>query len=154
MSTRGTGNDVAISGGASCTTFGEGDYDISSWRSAGISGGAVVGALREPAANEAGWKDTVQMHPGEVTRIIATFDKPGEYVWHCHILRHEKHDMMRPLMVLVPRAAAAPVARNLIRPKSRGRERPEHSIRKCGLRRLGHFPMLEPDQKRICAAVP
>jgi len=23
-----------------------------------------------------------------------------EYVWHCHILEHEEHDMMRPLVVL------------------------------------------------------
>ena len=22
-----------------------------------------------------------------------------EYVWHCHILEHEEHDMMRPLIV-------------------------------------------------------
>jgi spore coat protein A len=24
-----------------------------------------------------------------------TFDRPGAYVWHCHILSHEDHDMMR-----------------------------------------------------------
>jgi spore coat protein A len=23
-----------------------------------------------------------------------------EYVWHCHILEHEEHDMMRPLVVM------------------------------------------------------
>ncbi len=23
-----------------------------------------------------------------------------EYVWHCHILDHEEHDMMRPMVVL------------------------------------------------------
>jgi len=23
-----------------------------------------------------------------------------EYVWHCHILEHEEHDMMRPLVIL------------------------------------------------------
>jgi hypothetical protein len=23
-----------------------------------------------------------------------------EYVWHCHILEHEEHDMMRPLIVI------------------------------------------------------
>ena len=62
----------------------------------------LVGSARPPAANESGWKDTVQMNPGEVTRIIATFDKPGEYVWHCHILSHEEHDMMRPMVVLAP----------------------------------------------------
>ena len=40
------------------------------------------------------------MLPGEVTRVIAKFDRKGEYVWHCHILSHEEHDMMRPLVVL------------------------------------------------------
>jgi len=24
----------------------------------------------------------------------------AEYVWHCHILEHEEHDMMRPLVVV------------------------------------------------------
>jgi hypothetical protein len=37
--------------------------------------------------------------PGQVTRIKATFDKPGRYVWHCHILSHEDHEMMRVLNV-------------------------------------------------------
>jgi FtsP/CotA-like multicopper oxidase with cupredoxin domain len=36
-------------------------------------------------------KDMVTALPGQVTRIKATFDKPGRYVWHCHILSHEDH---------------------------------------------------------------
>ena len=28
--------------------------------------------------------------------------KGHEYVWHCHILEHEEHDMMRPLVVTGP----------------------------------------------------
>jgi spore coat protein A len=28
--------------------------------------------------------------------------KAHEYVWHCHILEHEEHDMMRPLVVYEP----------------------------------------------------
>ena len=44
-------------------------------------------------------KDMVTCYPGEVTRIKMTFDKPGRYVWHCHILSHEDHDMMRPFHV-------------------------------------------------------
>jgi spore coat protein A len=65
-----------------------------------------------------------------VTRVIARFDLPNlpwpvplsqrladpgmppgpmnpkinghEYVWHCHILEHEEHDMMQPLVVEIP----------------------------------------------------
>jgi spore coat protein A len=60
----------------------------------------LLGQPKPPAENEAGWKDTVQMFPGEVTRLIAKFDRPGEYVWHCHILSHEDHEMMRRYVVL------------------------------------------------------
>jgi spore coat protein A, manganese oxidase len=69
---------------------------------------------RPPAPNESGWKDTVRMNPEEVTTVIMQFKLPSapfvvpssprtggnEYVWHCHILEHEEHDMMRPLVVL------------------------------------------------------
>jgi spore coat protein A, manganese oxidase len=67
------------------------------------------------APNENGRKDTVQAHPGQVTRIRATFDLPDEgtiqlprrvanpqYVWHCHILEHEENDMMRAFEVVRP----------------------------------------------------
>ena len=69
---------------------------------------------RGPSELELGWKETVKMHPNEVTTVIMKFDLPtglpfkvpesprtggNEYVWHCHILEHEEHDMMRPLIV-------------------------------------------------------
>lgn len=54
-----------------------------------------------PDPNEAGWKDTVQAHPGMVTRIIARFEGyTGRYVWHCHVLEHEDNEMMRPYEVV------------------------------------------------------
>jgi spore coat protein A, manganese oxidase len=77
---------------------------------------------------EVGWKDTVRVLPGEVTRIrvrwapqevrtggvspgqnLFPFDPTGfptdpfdqqGYVWHCHLLGHEDHEMMRPLPVI------------------------------------------------------
>ncbi|OFY88031.1 MAG: hypothetical protein A3F72_08365 [Bacteroidetes bacterium RIFCSPLOWO2_12_FULL_35_15] len=52
-----------------------------------------------PADDEKGWKDTEVMYPGEVTRIRAKFDLEGLYLWHCHILSHEDHEMMRPFYV-------------------------------------------------------
>ena len=48
---------------------------------------------------EAGLKDTVATFPGEITRIRATFNLPGRFVWHCHILEHEDNEMMRPYQV-------------------------------------------------------
>jgi spore coat protein A len=53
-----------------------------------------------PDANEAGWKDVVQCPPGQITRILVTFDGyAGRYLYHCHILEHESNDMMRPFEV-------------------------------------------------------
>ena len=62
---------------------------------------SLMGAAQQPAPNEAGLKDTVQARPGEVIRLIATYDLPGDYVWHCHILEHEDYEMMRPFRVVM-----------------------------------------------------
>ncbi len=54
-----------------------------------------------PEPQEEGPMDTVIAPPGLVTRIITRFcDFPGDFVWHCHILEHEDHEMMRPMEVL------------------------------------------------------
>jgi len=70
------------------------------------------GVNNPPAPNEVGWKDTVVMHPGLVTRIIARFDRPGEYVWHCHILSHEDNEMMRPYVVMAGESPMGPSSSN------------------------------------------
>jgi FtsP/CotA-like multicopper oxidase with cupredoxin domain len=60
----------------------------------------VSGDPIPPEDNEMGWKDTMIAYPGHITRVIATFDLPGHYVWHCHILEHEDNEMMRPFIVV------------------------------------------------------
>jgi FtsP/CotA-like multicopper oxidase with cupredoxin domain len=59
----------------------------------------LSGIVRPPEAWESGFKDTVTAYPGEVTRIRAKFDKPGTFVWHCHIVEHEDNEMMRPYRI-------------------------------------------------------
>jgi len=76
----------------------------------------LQGPAVPPMREEAGWKDTVIMYPGDVTRIMVRwaptdlpantpaadawfpFDPNGGhgYVWHCHIIDHEDNEMMRP----------------------------------------------------------
>jgi spore coat protein A, manganese oxidase len=57
------------------------------------------GAPRGPESWETGRKDTVIAYPGEITRVKATFDRAGLFVWHCHIVEHEDHEMMRPYRI-------------------------------------------------------
>ena len=52
---------------------------------------------REPWEN--GLKDTVVSYPGQVTRVQAQFNSPGQFVWHCHIVEHEDNEMMRPYRI-------------------------------------------------------
>lgn len=84
-----------------------------------------IGRPVSPEPHETGWKDTVLATPGHVSRIMTRWApleipgdgvQPGEnlfpfdptnypddphawpaYVWHCHILGHEDHEMMRPM---------------------------------------------------------
>lgn len=115
------------------------DYNIENADGA-VGGNPAVGShlrgpARPPEANEAGWKDTVVMRPGQVTRIAVRwapnslpastpaanlyypFDPTGElqhgYVWHCHIIDHEDNEMMRPDLVQLNPSAPAPAARPL-----------------------------------------
>lgn len=80
----------------------------------------LQGPLMDPLPQEQGWKDTVMVRPGMVTRFVVRwalqnlpadtspanaalpFDPAvlgGTYVWHCHIVDHEDNEMMRPDMI-------------------------------------------------------
>jgi spore coat protein A len=70
---------------------------------------AVVHIGRQPGdniphgldENELGLKDTVRVNPNEVVDIAVRFEVfAGRYMYHCHILEHEDHDMMRPFVVM------------------------------------------------------
>ncbi|MDH4275366.1 MAG: multicopper oxidase domain-containing protein, partial [Gammaproteobacteria bacterium] len=97
----------------------------------------LQGPLKLPLAQEAGWKDTIIMYPGEVTRIAVRyaptdlalntaasnlhypFDPSGGlqygYVWHCHIIDHEDNEMMRPKMVQLNNLAPAAALRRFVK---------------------------------------
>ncbi|WP_176548282.1 multicopper oxidase family protein [Natrinema sp. CBA1119] len=63
--------------------------------------------LEAPEPYERGWNDVITVDPGEIVHVIVHFgehdglfnDQTGTYMWHCHMLEHEDHDMMRPLEV-------------------------------------------------------
>jgi len=68
---------------------------------------AAPNSLYTVQPHERGWKDTVRVPPADevsgsqgYVRVRARFDRLGAYMWHCHILAHEDHDMMRPFMVV------------------------------------------------------
>jgi spore coat protein A len=62
------------------------------------AGGEIIpdGNPQAPPLEESGWKDTAMVGPNEILRVIARFeDYEGLYAYHCHILEHEDHEMMR-----------------------------------------------------------
>lgn len=59
-----------------------------------------TGFSRTLTPNEEGWQDTAYVNPDELMVFDAYFEKAGLYVWHCHILSHEDHEMMRPMQVV------------------------------------------------------
>jgi spore coat protein A len=63
-----------------------------------VVNGEIVpsGSATPPAPWESGWKDTVLVNAFEIVRVVVPFeDYAGYYPFHCHVLEHEDHDMMR-----------------------------------------------------------
>jgi FtsP/CotA-like multicopper oxidase with cupredoxin domain len=104
-----TEDDRVIPNDVSQTPAGDGTYLVNQpvvqhngllgngFRLVNLTYGAAVPQPDEYVENAP--KDMVTALPGQITRIKATFDKPGRYVWHCHILSHEDHEMMRVMHV-------------------------------------------------------
>jgi spore coat protein A len=60
-----------------------------------------AGNPRQPAPNEAGWKDTAIVHPWEALTILVRFDGPtGRYAFHSQLLEHADKEMMRPFEIV------------------------------------------------------
>jgi spore coat protein A len=55
-----------------------------------------MGPAVPASGGERGFKDTVMVGAHEIVRVIARFeDYAGKFAYHCHILEHEDHEMMR-----------------------------------------------------------
>lgn len=59
---------------------------------------AATGRAYEPH-EVTSWKDTLRVDPGNLVSVAIRFDRPGRYVYHCHIIEHEDTEMMRPFVV-------------------------------------------------------
>ncbi len=62
---------------------------------------------------EQGWEDTFAVPNGQAVQFLVKFSKhTGTFVWHCHILEHEDHEMMRPMRIvtrIVPEPGAGAI---------------------------------------------
>jgi spore coat protein A len=55
----------------------------------------VLGHSGRPAPYDLGWKDTIDLGPGQTANILVRFTGyRGRYVFHCHNLEHEDMSMM------------------------------------------------------------
>ena len=80
----------------------------------------LVGRLNATSQNiplqdwELGWEDTVNIPAAQTARFMVKYDKfAGTFVWHCHLLEHEDHEMMRPFRI-VPEPSGGVIAAGLL----------------------------------------
>jgi len=95
------------------------NFDVNKYTKQGACAGNAC-PVRAPEAIDGGWKDTIKMFPGEITRLALRwapqdlavngakagmdpfpFDPttPPGYIEHCHILDHEDNEFMRPMLI-------------------------------------------------------
>ncbi|WP_047155318.1 multicopper oxidase family protein [Aneurinibacillus tyrosinisolvens] len=76
-----------------------------------------TGHAAPPDPNERGFKDTIRAPAGYVTSFIASFGPlTGRFVWHCHMLEHEDHEMMRPFEILKKKNTLKDILMRMIYP--------------------------------------
>jgi spore coat protein A len=92
----GVPDDVNHDGLITYGTYGGGPFELDADASDDIWIGDQISLRPE----ELGWQDTAHVDPSTMISVVAEFDKPGDYVWHCHILSHEDNEMMRPYTVV------------------------------------------------------
>ncbi|MER1999953.1 MAG: multicopper oxidase, partial [Lysinibacillus sp.] len=74
-------------------------FDVNRYVNEGVL--RYIGRPEPPRDFETGWKDTVKAEVGKVTKIVMHWkEHVGDYMWHCHFLEHEDHDMMRPIRII------------------------------------------------------
>lgn len=134
---------LGCAAGSYCADFGPPlDYNTGNPRALGGNPDVtpfLKGKPLPPRAQETGWKDTLMVPPGAVTRFVVrwapsdlpigtpknqlvyAFDPSDNlehgYVWHCHMIDHEDNEMMRPDVIQLNPApgAPAPAARPLVK---------------------------------------
>jgi spore coat protein A, manganese oxidase len=57
--------------------------------------GKPTGVKHPPQPWETGEKDTMFAPASQISRFIAPFDLVSKYIYHCHFIDHEDHEMMR-----------------------------------------------------------
>ncbi|MFB9835046.1 multicopper oxidase family protein [Actinoallomurus acaciae] len=71
---------------------------------------ATYSAPKGLGPDEQGWKDTIRIDEHDHVSVAGRFHGgTGNYVYHCHILEHEDHGMMRPFVV-APKTVQATMA--------------------------------------------
>jgi spore coat protein A, manganese oxidase len=90
-------------------------FDVAHYQATGKL--KFTGNAAPPDPNERGFKDTIRAPAGNVTSFIARFGPlTGRFVWHCHMLEHEDHEMMRPFEILKKKNTLRDILMKMIYP--------------------------------------
>jgi spore coat protein A len=90
-------------------------FDVAHYQATGNL--KFTGKASPPEPNERGFKDTIRAPAGYVTSFITRFEPyTGRFVWHCHMLEHEDHEMMRPFEIVKKKNTLKDILMKMIYP--------------------------------------